>query len=997
MKSKTHLLISLTAILISVISLFIFFTNKSASNAEENLNITKKLDIVEIKNRKDTSVLRIKYTLPSDNPVIVLNSPQFKNIDITKLKKKIGDKNISIKEDDKKIFINLKNNIDPRGNGEFLLETLNQNKTDLTFTDLKASILTKKVLNDNQSADHTIDSAISSSPETSQSSQSSSTTNQPTSESKNNYDSSDLSKSATFTDTGGDPISDDETDPESQWISSRKLKISPGPAQKLTDGRQVVPVIYFGALNYALENINIHESIGDRPSSESFGDLVSIPGADGQLSINKGEGRKNNITAANTAVIIVPKGGNVFDKQTKTFDGNKNEWLTNTFGDGLLTGGGHVITNFLGSQRNHVTTNLYNLVSPSGTWSQPNLLGVDNKTGKGDHRIALDEGSERFYTRDDPVTKLPQQRITFDQANGRYEKIKISITQGFQADGSIYVHINFKNIGNTRIPHFTGYAFRDITFMRNHSVNTFDKNTVLRSLGQNRGVYASRKDLNGSIRFRLNEFEDSPYAWSARGTSSTFFSTTQTDFPWRHYSSEMSGKNDAWYNIYDHGDKELALPLGKRFVGENGASGWDSGISMHTEGQPLAYGESVSMSYEIEYAAMSSNPMIGINQKGTSNNPYVVDSDSKNINVDGGWAHLGESEISMRYLIDAKNNKDKSEIINHGTLIFNKTQTPSQQKVAERQAWGSKIPIENLRPGKHTISFLATDKNDPPRSSSIRTLVIEIPKNATKEPQIKILSPAIHQENTPFHPANQAMNISGFWSDNDNEYVDITYELDDCGSKKHLFKNAKNDKGETMPWEFDNYSIQDLNDTKIHHLTFEIDDHDPKTENAKDILYFQHVHGDYQIIVPDTIDFGTFHLLLNQKVTAKPKVSGNLIFKDYRPENAPGLDINLTTNNFVQNQRFNQIDNSIDENNPTPSVTLDNQVFWNNQVSETPINGHSSFKIKEQLKPQAGKWQTSIDLTHEFEKGLKMNITMPNGVRQGTFNSTWVWTVKDAI
>ena len=86
MKSKTHLLISLTAILISVISLFIFFTNKSASNAEENLNITKKLDIVEIKNRKDTSVLRIKYTLPSDNPVIVLNSPQFKNIDMVDCK-----------------------------------------------------------------------------------------------------------------------------------------------------------------------------------------------------------------------------------------------------------------------------------------------------------------------------------------------------------------------------------------------------------------------------------------------------------------------------------------------------------------------------------------------------------------------------------------------------------------------------------------------------------------------------------------------------------------------------------------------------------------------------------------------------------------------------------------------------------------------------------------------------------------------------------------------
>lgn len=983
MNSKTKIILIATTVFFSIICLILAFGDSSTSQANNGDNFERKIEDLAIDKNQERTKVTAKYQIEPDKPVLIIYSAQIRNFDLKKLKDELGEKNVGVDLEQELIHLYMKDQTSVDGRGTLTLETINQNQTYFEIRDIDHQIMKSEFLNQ-PNATHAenerkpVNNGLETGEVLKDPDGVNSETNQITNNDQPNTD-SDKSFDSNHANAPGDEINDNEENPTSGWTASDKLQISPVLIGKNADGHNVYQVIYFGALNYALQNTGVIDSVGGRPVHS--------------LAIAAGNGRKNNITAANHAVITVPPGGSVYDHQYEKVDPNGNTWITNTFGDGHVNVGKNSVTENFGSQRNFVTTNLYDYYKHSKSFKFPYLLGPDNEDSDGPDTISLVEEKPfppKFYFKNNANgTSYPAQRIVFHQKFGKYH-LKISITQGFNPDGSLYVRTVFKNVGAMNIPHFTGYTFRDITFMKNHNFGTMEKNNILRSLGGNRGIYATRKAYNGSMEMHMDTFDDAPFAWAAQGTKSSYFATTD-DIPWlskkiKGFPWKVNVSDNYERPFFDIDDKANAAPenekgLGKKAIANDDNKNWDSGVSMHTMDQPLGIGEKISMAYAIDVVPISNHPMIELHQKGSFEDPLVLQPNQKELKIDGGWFHFGHPEVNLNYLMKPLNplepNKKYTaqEILAENLSMGTKKQTAAQQKVGTRFPWDKTISTEGLSPGKYVIAVVAVDTSKEKMQSAVKQLVFEIPRVATKEPQLEITAPAPHSPNDMYVPTSDILNIKGIWSDKDSESISLIYAYDDEKPKK-LLDHEKNIPGKVMPWVLDDFNIKDVNDTKPHKITFTIDDHDPSTNNSTKIFYFSRKDGSYQLIAPEKINFGIHHVVKGQTKTVKPELFGDFKVRDFRKDNSSPIRISLKTANFKTNN----------------NKELDTSVIFD----QTNFPSGQKMPFKE-VKNIPGEWLTVTDYTDELKKELKLKFKQTNDTSNGTFKSHWIWEACDSV
>lgn len=1004
-------LLTLSIFLFGLIGLIIIAitTHQSPTIATDN-SPNNKIEFLEVEKTNQKTSVKIKYHLSAKQPILIINCPQINNLDTDKLKKDIGADNVGLNSDEQNVYLNLKNHISPQSSGELNLEILSKAPTVLQFKDIGNNKLAEKAINPEKTKVTDTSSNNTEPDEDTPNEQESNQSTNPEDETANEEPVKETATdSETVTDISKreDPdsdnpedskpddedseieddqvLNDDEEDVNSGWNQSDRLGISTGKPVETLDpdsGEKKIayPVIYFGALNYALGGgIKISDSLSTDRS---------------------GHGRKNNITAANSAIILTKPDGDPNDIQRDTDYNDKkatqrNRWYTSTYGDGLMTYDKSIIDNDnqkqteFGSQRNFTTTNL-NYYAERGlpgvnSVKRPDLFGPGN-IDKNKKKMGMDTSSFKFYWKKDPVTTLTEQRIVFKQSHSK-KSIKISTTQRFGLDGSIIITTEFKNVGKERIPEFTGYTFRDVTFMKDHRYETRESKNVLRSLGDNRGVYATRQSHNGSIEFHLTNFEDSPYAWSARGTKSSYFqSSNEHSFPFNTRSKEIFGKSDSFNDIYDKGDNGRDPGLGKAFAGK-GVS-WESGISMHTENQSLGVGKTVSMTYSTSVVPISSDPMIDVHQKGTVKDPIMVDP-SKKLKLNGSWFYLGSTRISINCLVDAKETdpeKLKHQIMEPINKIADYRQSDYEQSKGIRKPWKHEIDISNLSAGIHTIYFAAKDEVGKTKTSPIKKVVIKIPRHATKKPQIEIDSPVeSSSKDDPFDPEyNDGLNLKGSWSDADSKNVDLTYQLDD-GQEMPIGENKthKNILGVPMPWHINNLSIMHINDVKVHKIDIKIND---GNDTVIETFYFQKRNGAPILEVPANINFGSNHIIPNKDQVVTADVSGPLRVNDFRGVSNKALKISLQVKHFNQST-FDEDSGKDNTKTLTSSLSLDGQ--------KIPFN--TPVQIGPDLYTEDGVWKKTTVLSHKINDKIKLKIHGNNHDSNGDFSSQWFWTASDTI
>ncbi|MCH4007941.1 hypothetical protein [Companilactobacillus sp.] len=540
----------------------IFLCNSPISNSQAKDKTTNSK--IELSNKiiaQNKISYKFKYTLTPNDPLITIFSRDVKRVDLNSLKKELGEKNIGLDLDNNSIHVNLKDNINQNGLGKFQITAIGKDDLDIEIADLNENLLySKKTIPETalESADDTVtgtENANNNTPENTNIDELHDVESEETSREDNS-----ANKTTQITDSNLDykqpPLVPGGEDWNQDWLKQDNLLISMGIPKKLDDGRTSYPVLYFGALNYALNHTKVYDSVGGRPGA-----------------VGLGSGRKNNITAANSGIINVPKNGNVDAEQQKKNDPNK--FLNFTFGDGLLFGDGTAFRPdavYRGSQRNWTTTNVFDFYKPTGNIMKPAIYGPDFEKLSGDW--GLDEKSARFYVKQYSVGSgknqhhFVAQRIVYRQVLKKGYAIQVTTTQQFDENNSVIITTEFKNVGNKYIDNFQGYTFRDITFLRDHRRKGSKQDNVIRSLGKNRGVYASRNGEFGSrIEFKLSGYPDSPYAWSGRGTRSSFYQSSRKDhFPWNS-KGLFNTYNDAFEDIDDVGDKGSEPGFGNSWMG----------------------------------------------------------------------------------------------------------------------------------------------------------------------------------------------------------------------------------------------------------------------------------------------------------------------------------------------------------------------------------------------------------------------------------------------
>lgn len=876
----------------------------------------------------------------ANNSQIILKSKKLENIDINPLKEQLGESNIEISDNEKQIKLDyseiikknesLKIKLSFKHNIETSLQFFNTNGDKIGSTIFKPNPV--KTADESNLIDKTNDSDIKN--ETSVDELTSSNIDELT----NN-----LPKKET-----PQEIKDENSD----WTQKQNLEVSMGHRRE-RNGKEIIPVIYFGALNYALNHTSIKKSVGDRDRA-FFIDAI-------------GKGRYNNITAANSAIIVVTKGKNPLVGQSK--DHKNYNYYTTTFADGDI-GGNH--NSYFGSQRNFVTTNIKNFANNYGNTDQPKVSGPDH-VGRLYKNIGMDKGSAKFYIKKDPATGLDMQRMVFNQDANGYT-VRISITQRFTQNGSVDIKTEFTNIGKRNISHFSGYTFRDITFMKDGDFNHQQSKSAMLSMGNHEGIYASRDVNDGRIEFKLNGFEDSPAAWSGRGTRSSFYSPEKTiDFPWGG-----DGKNEyPFYDVNDPGDKAIRKEAGQAWIDSTGK--FENGISMHTKQRALNHDETISMTYQTKLIEKTDD----IELRMYNENPHVLtEAELKNFKASGNWHHYKNNKVQIKYLIDDPD-ESAEHIIEKGIAVSSEefmNQTDHDKEIGKLNDWEVNITDlqDKISYGDHKIILVAYDPTG--KHSAVKEINIKKDHKATAKPQIKIDIPKANtSKKSPYTTSNNELTFGGFWSDLDSSKIDIYYKIDN-GPKVYLHENINNVHGEAQRFNLENLDFQTLNRNDIHKITFSIDDHDPKHQPASDSFYFKHVSGSFSFIRPDKIKFGKHHVLPGESVKVHPTVEGRLAVQDYRDSNENPLKIGLTVKEFST------------KNNPNQKLIHD--LIWNGQ----PMKANQKQELFTGIKPNPNEWITVNDKTEEFENNLTMKFNNKNSVAQtGNYRSTWEWSICDSI
>lgn len=767
--------------------------------------------------------------------------------------------------------------------------------------------------------------------------------------------------------------SEEEMDPdeanteELSWVRSDSLRISKGPTLKYADGSSAVPILYFGDYTMAANSIKLRYAFSK------------------DVHDSHAQGRVDSLTAPNSLIITIPKGGKFENGPNK----GGNHIYGNTYGDA------HDLDGSSGSKGNFVTTDIYDLESPSDRLNKPSVAGPDVLNQK---YSMLDVPT--FSYRIDPKTGYEEQRMIFYQQvkrNKRLYEVEVKIIQKFDKNGRVLTKIAYSNTGERPIQRFMGFAFKDFSLTKDFSeIRDGNYKKVgdfipLRALGNGRGVYLQ----SGIIESRYNLFTNlpnGPSSWSGRSISKSHdqqkgFSNgflgigSESRFPWAIGDGSISngfyvspdvpkGLRNSFSDMNDLGDAGFNLNAGARLgrVGENERA-WDSGFAMHTKPQTLEVGSTIFMNYasQIDIIGTKFAPVIELDQKGTTETPDIVQSGAENFRITGNWYDFDSTDVKLFYGIDIDDARQ-------GNFLNNLNQSEENSKSGKPQEWSSSIPINDLKEGQHTVKVWIKDSDG--NLSEIAQTVFNVTAPPTIVPTLNILSP--ESSNTaPYDAKTNNLSLTGTWSDKDSKKMkSATYKIDN-DPEEILYTDFTNERpGSTHFWELPELSINKYNDLKIHKITFTIEDYDDNSTSES--FYFQHQDGNFQLVTPHSIDFGTEHLSKTSSKKITPVINGTLQVHDFRSKNQSPLKVTLSIDPFT---------NESDERK-----TLDHKFYWNDQAE----NDHEFF-IANTPAASSEKWLTTTNLTDLIKKNIKLNFKSNDSTTAGTYNSKWTWKAVESI
>ncbi|MFD1418278.1 hypothetical protein [Companilactobacillus keshanensis] len=754
---------------------------------------------------------------------------------------------------------------------------------------------------------------------------------------------------------------------ELTWIRSDSLRVGKGPVLKHADGTSAVPFLYFGDYTFASTGMKIKAAFAkDTHNSHAIG-------------------RVDSLTAPNSLVITVPRGGDINNGPTEA----GNHIYGNTYGDA------HSLDGSFGAKGDFVTTDIYDLEVPSDRLNRPSVAGP----GVLEKKYSMVEAPMFFY-RIDPKTGFEEQRMVFFQQvkrNHTLYEVEVKIVQRFEKNGRVITEINYKNTGSKPISRFMGFAFKDFTLTKDFAEIRDDNGkkagdfVPIRALGNNRGVYLQ----SGITVSRYNLFTNlpnGPSSWAGRSISKAHdqhkgYSNGLlglgggSRFPWYVGEGDVShgtyispdvpkGLKNSFSDMNDLGDAGLNLNAGSRLGGvRENERAWDSGFAMHTKVQTLDVEKSVIMHYasQIDIIGAKFAPAIELDQKGTEVMPDIIQNGAQNYRVTGTWYDFDSTRAELYYNID-------TDDTHQGKLIKKLSQSEQSSKNGKPQEWSDSISIADLTDGLHYLRVWVKDSDG--NLSEVAQTVINITAPPSIVPTIDILSPESSKTN-PFNPTTNNLSLTGTWSDKDSQKIkSVTYKVDD-ENEEILFQDFENKSPGTIYfWELPALSINKFNDLNLHKVVLTITDYDNNSDS--DTFFFQHQEGSYQLIAPHSIDFGTESTSDKSTRKIKPDISGSLQVHDFRSKNQSPLKVILSVDNFTHDLESER--------------TLDHKFYWNNQPIEA-----KELLIGETQAASSEEWLTTTNLTDTIKNNIQLDFKNNHSTIAGTYTSTWTWKAVESL
>lgn len=239
--------------LISFFSVIVIFFGLSKNNQVIGSTTNKTAEIKITQNGIDKKSLILNCDFKENKPIAILYSPQLDNINLKSLQNQLSNENVGVNKDEKCLYLNFENLNKNSSKKQLNVKLLDNKQTELTITDIDKNILTKEKLF-TEPADEQGSTSDDSEPLAGSSNNDASSTdlNQANHDSKDNDAIPEDEKSA---EEKSKMLQDADTraDEEAGWVQSSRLKISKGHETKTLNGDRIIPVMYFGAINYSLK------------------------------------------------------------------------------------------------------------------------------------------------------------------------------------------------------------------------------------------------------------------------------------------------------------------------------------------------------------------------------------------------------------------------------------------------------------------------------------------------------------------------------------------------------------------------------------------------------------------------------------------------------------------------------------------------------------------------------------------------------------------------
>ncbi|MFC6176130.1 hypothetical protein ACFQAV_04730 [Companilactobacillus huachuanensis] len=649
-----------------------FTTTVNAETTENNPMTSAGLEtIVE---NKDNIEVTISYVL-EDQKDLILKTDQENVIDVSALKKELGDSNVKENTNKKELQVTL----DSPDAIDFKM-----------FVDKKkVFLLSVQDLNENELF---------------------------------NYKFNQVEPLDTNLDDDDDGLAE-----ESTWIKSENLRVSKGPVLEHKDGSSTQPIFYFGDYIYAEHGIVSMSSTWiprgksreNSLTAPNSGILYAEPGSrieDGPTAkknhiytIHYGDGQNRSFNSALQDLEDLP-----FGSPTSYTSNNLYNFVTHT-DDWKRPGTSG--PNKLGRSYAMIgDPSLYYRINPRTKFEEQRLVYkqrafFEDKKGKTNPEITTT--IKMSFTRTG--------RVVTDIAFKNTGKVMFNNFSGFSnhdlslnKDGAELTDAKGKNIGNF-IPM---RALGNERGMYIQAPNNEIRTNIYMNHENGPGAWAARSAsrsylatkgymYNPGLLGLLAVQKETYYPWKVgKGHDHSFFDKKNNVYKFPYTPHDY---HNAFTNQRDFGDKGKLMGAGKRLGTDNEKDPqWDAGVTMRSAPIDLKIGKTVRLQYGTmtDIPGSTFNPVVEYDNLGTDDKPQVLTLGSKELELSGHWYDFDSENVTAYYSIDSDEPDDLQK-----NILFSGKQKKEEANNGDFHDFKRTANIAGLEKGVHKIYLIAEDED----------------------------------------------------------------------------------------------------------------------------------------------------------------------------------------------------------------------------------------------------------------------------------------------